>query len=269
VNGAPAFSSATEALEMARAAMGFLAAADATAMPAAVQAQCLQALEEVDAVETAARSSILRAFAGRGYCGDGAYSARAWLFHQGPVTRVPVPRRLLAARLSLPRPPRQAQSPRRQDQRHRLRPAVPLPLPDRHPPAGLDPHPERRRHHHRLEQRPHQSPAQPRTTRPPRVTNPAAPQTRTHTHRMTPAARQGDGVIRCCVLPGCVQRWSSVGGRLEPFFPATLNGLLASESSVPLTGITEHDLVPRRDRGSLGARRFPALPRRLLAGRLG
>ena len=80
--------SAGQALEMVRAGMGFLAAADATAMAASVQAECLQVLEEVDAVETAARASILRAFAfGQGYCADGAYSARAWLFHQTRVTR--------------------------------------------------------------------------------------------------------------------------------------------------------------------------------------
>jgi hypothetical protein len=53
---------ASEALEMVRAAMGFLAAADATAMPAAVQAQCLQGLEEIDSVEAVARASVLRAF---------------------------------------------------------------------------------------------------------------------------------------------------------------------------------------------------------------
>jgi hypothetical protein len=59
--------SAGQALEMVRAGMRFLAAADATAMAASVQAQCLLGLEEVDAVETAARSSILRAFsAGQG-----------------------------------------------------------------------------------------------------------------------------------------------------------------------------------------------------------
>jgi hypothetical protein len=52
---------ASEALEMVRAGMGFLAAADATAMPAAVQAQCLQGLEEIDSVETVARASVLRA----------------------------------------------------------------------------------------------------------------------------------------------------------------------------------------------------------------
>jgi len=46
VDDTPAFSSTAEALGTLRAAMSFLAAADATAMPAAVQAQCLQVLEE-------------------------------------------------------------------------------------------------------------------------------------------------------------------------------------------------------------------------------
>jgi Domain of unknown function (DUF222) len=68
--------------------MGFLAAADATAMPAAMQAECLQTLEEVDAVETAARASILRAFTtGQGYNADADYSARAWLIHKTRITR--------------------------------------------------------------------------------------------------------------------------------------------------------------------------------------
>jgi hypothetical protein len=79
---------ASEALEMVRAGMGFLAAADATAMPAAVQAQCLQVLEEVDSVETVARASVLRAFgAGQGYCGDGEFSAKTWLVHRTRTSR--------------------------------------------------------------------------------------------------------------------------------------------------------------------------------------
>ena len=41
-----------------------------------------------------------------------------------------------------------------------------VPPPGRHPPVGLDPGPEPRRHHHRLEPRQNQSPAQPQTTRP-------------------------------------------------------------------------------------------------------
>src|ERR1700676_3680823 len=65
--------SATEALQMLESALGSLAAADATQMPTEVQAQCLQSFERADAVETAARASILGGLtAGRGYCQDGA-----------------------------------------------------------------------------------------------------------------------------------------------------------------------------------------------------
>jgi len=88
VDDIPAFSSTTEALGTLRAAMSFLAAADATTMPAAVQAQCLATLEEVDSVETVARASVLRAFsAGQGYCGDGEYSAKTWLVRQTRISR--------------------------------------------------------------------------------------------------------------------------------------------------------------------------------------
>ena len=69
--------------------------------------------------------------------------------------------------------PRHAQGARRQDQRQRLRLAVLLPPPGRDPPVGLDPGPEPRRHHHRVEQGQDQGPAQPRPTRPRRVTPPA------------------------------------------------------------------------------------------------
>jgi hypothetical protein len=62
--------------------------ADATAMAAETQAQCLQALERLDGVETAARASILRAFtAGQGYAADGDYSPRTWLIHKTRITR--------------------------------------------------------------------------------------------------------------------------------------------------------------------------------------
>ena len=80
--------SAAEALEMLRSAMGYLAAADATQMAAETQAQCLLALEQLDAAETAARASILGAFtAAQGYTGDACYSTRAWLVHQTRVTK--------------------------------------------------------------------------------------------------------------------------------------------------------------------------------------
>ena len=72
--------SAAEALGMLRSAMGYLAAADATAMAAETQAQCLQALEQVNSMGTAARASILAAFtSGQGYSADADYSPRAWL----------------------------------------------------------------------------------------------------------------------------------------------------------------------------------------------
>ena len=59
---APSPASTTEALGMLRSAMGYLAAADATSMAAETQARCLQALEQVTAMGTAARASILAAF---------------------------------------------------------------------------------------------------------------------------------------------------------------------------------------------------------------
>ena len=77
-----------EALDMLEAAMGYLAAADATQMPAMLHARCLQVLERADAIGTAARASILGAFtAAQGYHEDACYSPRSWLIHQTGVTR--------------------------------------------------------------------------------------------------------------------------------------------------------------------------------------
>ena len=85
---APAFASVTEAMDMARAALGYLAAADATALAAAEQAECLQALEQAMAISTAVRASFLGAFTvGKGYSADADYSARAWLMHKTGITR--------------------------------------------------------------------------------------------------------------------------------------------------------------------------------------
>ena len=79
---------AKEALGMLRSAMGYLTAADATAMAAETQAQCLQVLEQVNSMGTAARASILGAFtAGQGYSADADYSPRAWLIHRTRVTK--------------------------------------------------------------------------------------------------------------------------------------------------------------------------------------
>ncbi len=80
--------SAAEALGMLRSAMGYLSAADATAMAAEEQAGCLQALEQATAMGTAARASILAAFtSGQGYAADADYSPRAWLIHKTRITK--------------------------------------------------------------------------------------------------------------------------------------------------------------------------------------
>ena len=84
----PVFASATEAMQMVRAGLDYLAATDATAMAAEEQARCLRALEQVNSVATAARTSILGAYtAGQGYTADADYSPRAWLINKTGVTR--------------------------------------------------------------------------------------------------------------------------------------------------------------------------------------
>jgi hypothetical protein len=88
MSGVASPSSAAEAVGMLRSAMGYLAAADATAMAAETQAQCLHALEQVNSMGTAARTSILAAFtAGQGYCADADYSPRAWLIHKTRISK--------------------------------------------------------------------------------------------------------------------------------------------------------------------------------------
>jgi uncharacterized protein DUF222 len=80
--------SADEALEMLTAALGYLAAADATAMTAEEQARCLRVLEHVTSAGTAALTSVLGAFAhGQGPGADAEDSPRAWLIHKTGVTR--------------------------------------------------------------------------------------------------------------------------------------------------------------------------------------
>ena len=84
----PAFASASEAMDMVHAGLGYLAAADATAMAADTQARCLQMLEQATAMGTAARASILAAFtSGQGYSADADYSPRAWLIHKTGITK--------------------------------------------------------------------------------------------------------------------------------------------------------------------------------------
>jgi hypothetical protein len=80
--------SVQEALQMVHVGLGYLAAADATALAAGEQARCLHGLEQATSVLTAARSFMLGAFTvGQGYCSDAEYSARAWLIHQTGITK--------------------------------------------------------------------------------------------------------------------------------------------------------------------------------------
>jgi hypothetical protein len=73
---------------MLRSAARYLATADPTAMAAESQAQALTGLEQLDAMQAAARASILRAFtAARAYQSDGDYSPRSWLMHRTRITR--------------------------------------------------------------------------------------------------------------------------------------------------------------------------------------
>src|SRR5450432_4044049 len=85
---APVFASASEAMEMVHAALGYLAQADATAMSAAERARCLREMEQADAVATAARTLVLGAFTvGQDYVDDGDYSPCSWLIHRTQVTK--------------------------------------------------------------------------------------------------------------------------------------------------------------------------------------
>ena len=84
----PAFPSAADAMAKVCAGLRFLATTDATRMPAQVQAECLQMLEQADAISAAARASILSAFtSGQGYCADADYSPRAIMIHKTCITK--------------------------------------------------------------------------------------------------------------------------------------------------------------------------------------
>ena len=81
-------SSAGEALDMVRAGLGYLAAADAAQLSIATQAECLKGLERAGSVLTAARAFMLAGFAaGQGYADDADYSAVSWLIHRTGITR--------------------------------------------------------------------------------------------------------------------------------------------------------------------------------------
>ena len=86
--GATAPASAREALDMVRAGLGYLAAADAAQLPAAAQAAgpARTGADRRDGDGGAGR--FLAAFtAGQGHAGDGDYSAVSWLIHRTGITR--------------------------------------------------------------------------------------------------------------------------------------------------------------------------------------
>src|SRR5579859_305098 len=79
---------ASDALGMLEAALGFLADADVTQLPAPVLAECLAGLERADAVEAAARGKMLAAFdAQDGSVADGQRTTRTWLVNCLRVTK--------------------------------------------------------------------------------------------------------------------------------------------------------------------------------------
>ena len=83
---------------------------------------------------------------------------------------LPMGGRLQPARVGVRGPPRPAQEERRQDQHQGLCIALFLPPPDRYSPVGLDPGPEPRRHHHRVEPGQDQGAQKPQPSNQDRVT---------------------------------------------------------------------------------------------------
>ena len=72
---------------MVLAGLGWLARADAASVPVPALAECLRGLEVALSVHTAARASVLAAFAAQcGYEADGQGSPRTWLTWQTRVT---------------------------------------------------------------------------------------------------------------------------------------------------------------------------------------
>ncbi|MFY9926866.1 MAG: DUF222 domain-containing protein, partial [Streptosporangiaceae bacterium] len=79
---------ARQAAAMLDLAMSYLASANAAQMTVGTQAHCLQKLERAEAMGTAARASILGAFAtSQGHLHDADHSPRAWLVNKTRITK--------------------------------------------------------------------------------------------------------------------------------------------------------------------------------------
>jgi Domain of unknown function (DUF222)/HNH endonuclease len=86
-DGAGRPASVGDALGMLDRALDYLTAADAVSLPAAVQAQALQALERAESKHTATRARMLAAFVSQGgFEDDGHGTARTWLKWRTRVT---------------------------------------------------------------------------------------------------------------------------------------------------------------------------------------
>jgi Domain of unknown function (DUF222) len=84
---AASFASVDEAMDMARAALGYLAAADAASLPAVTQARLLHEYERAQSQHTAGRARVLTAFTAQGaYADDGHGGPHPWLAWQTRVT---------------------------------------------------------------------------------------------------------------------------------------------------------------------------------------
>ena len=81
------FASVDEAMDTARAALGYLAGADVASLPAVTQARLLRELERPGSQHTAARARVLTAFTAQGgYADDGHGGSHPWLAWQTRVT---------------------------------------------------------------------------------------------------------------------------------------------------------------------------------------
>src|ERR1700728_2364689 len=84
---AASFSSVDEAMDMARASLGYLARADVASLPGVVQARLLRELERAQSQHTAGRAKVLTAFTVQGgYADDGHGGPHPWLAWQTRVT---------------------------------------------------------------------------------------------------------------------------------------------------------------------------------------
>ena len=94
VSDTPSFASTREALDMLHAVIGYLST-DAGEMAAEAQAECLQELEQLDAVKTATRTRVLGGVhrgSKRSTPPTLSYSPPVWL--NRPLPRTPGPRRV-------------------------------------------------------------------------------------------------------------------------------------------------------------------------------